>query len=421
MKNLSKVTALALLISLGGSVVSPTVMAKPNYEEIEKRKKAKTKIMGERTGKKVVKAFDLYNEEDIDGALALLLELKPSNAFDKATVNFYLGQLNAQKENYSAAVKYMKLAISEDVLNFKDQAQSMKLMGDLYAGTKKYKEAKEIYMDWMDFTGEEDANVYIRIAQANYELKAFKDVIAPADRAIALEKPDDRKKAPYDLKIGAFYELKDYKNVVKVAETVLKTWPEMPKSWTQLGKFYMQVEDYKKGLSTMEMAYKNGHFETEVDYKILTSFYSLNEIPYKAGALFEKAMKEDKVKRTKQNVIAMASYYHQSKEIAKASKYYQEAGKFDNDAELYRKSGALLLQSEKFSQSVKALNKALELGSKKKGRIYADLADAYFQQEKYKKAYSAIMESAKDPKTRKFAKSWSSFIKEKAARKGVKI
>ena len=124
MKNFSKVTALALLISLGGSVVSPAVSAKPNYEEIEKRKKAKTKIMGERTGKKVVKAFDLYNAEDIDGALAILLDLKPSNAFDKATVNFYLGQLNAQKENYSAAIKYMKLAISEDALNFKDQAEA---------------------------------------------------------------------------------------------------------------------------------------------------------------------------------------------------------------------------------------------------------------------------------------------------------
>ena len=106
MKNLSKVTALALLISLGGSVVSPAVSAKPNYEEIEKRKKAKTKIMGERTGKKVVKAFDLYNEENIDGALALLLELKPSNAFDKATV-----AVEAAKAKRSRAEIHLKQMI----------------------------------------------------------------------------------------------------------------------------------------------------------------------------------------------------------------------------------------------------------------------------------------------------------------------
>ncbi len=421
MKNLTKVTALALLLSLGGTVVSTPVMAKPNYAEIEKRKKAKTRIMGERTGKKVIKAFDLYNLDDVDGAISLLREINPSNDFDKATVNRYLGSMYAQKDKYVTAIKHLKLAIAPDVLNFADHEQSMKLLGDLYAGTKKYKEAKQAYYDWMDFTGQEDAVVYTRIAQANYELKLYKQVIAPADRAITLQANKEPKKAPFDLKIGAYYELKDFKNVVKVAEHVVKTWPETPKSWTALGKFYMQVEDYKKGLSTMEIAYKNGYFTTEVDYKVLVSFYSLNEIPVKAANLFEKALKEKKVKRVKQNVKAMATYFHQAKDLAKASKYYEEAAEFDGDAELYRKSGALLLMSEKFSKSVTALNKSLELGSKKKGRIYSDLAEAYFHQEKYKQAYAAIKKAEEDPKTRKFAKGWSVFIKEKALRKGIKI
>ena len=47
MKNLSKVTALALLMTLGAGFTATAVMAKPDYAEIEKRKKAKTQIMGE--------------------------------------------------------------------------------------------------------------------------------------------------------------------------------------------------------------------------------------------------------------------------------------------------------------------------------------------------------------------------------------
>ncbi len=420
MKQLTKVTALALLISLGGTVVATPAFAKPDYAEIEKRKSAKTKVMGERVGKKVVKAFDLYNEDNIDGALEILKDIDTSDTFDRATVDYYLGQLSAQKEQYSAAVKYLKAAITPDVLNFKDQANTLKLLGDLYAGTKQYKEAKAMYNRWMDFTGEEDANVYIRIAQANYELKQFRDVIAPADRAIALQKAEPVK-APFDLKIGAFFELKDFPSVVKVAEEVVKTWPENPKAWTQLGKFYMQVEDYKRGLATMDVAYKNNYFESESDYKVLASFFSLNEVPWKAAVVMEKALKADKVKRTKQNVNAVASYYHQSKHIVKAAEYYIEAAKFDNDAELYRKAGALYLQAEKFSDSVAMLEKSLDLGNKKKGTIYSDLAEAYYHQEKYKQAYAAIRKAMEDPKTRKFARSWSAFIKEKAARKGVKI
>jgi len=419
MRNLSKVTALAILMSVSGATLSSSVLAAPDYAKIEERKKAKTKIMGERTGKKVIKAFDLYNEEKVDEAIVLLREIDPSDEFDKATVNRYLGSMYAQKENYADAIKYSKLAVAPDILNFADHEQTLKLLGDLYAGTEKYKEAKKAYTAWMDFTGEEDPTVYTRIAQANFQLEQFSDVFEPANKAIALQKEPN--KGPYQLKLGAYFETKDYANMVKVGEEIVRVWPDDKKAWVGLGKYYLQTEEYQKGLATMEVAFKNGYFENEVEYKVLANFYSLNEIPYKAAVTLEKAIKEEKVKRTKQNVNAVASNYHRSKDIEKAAKYYEEAAKFDDDAELYRKAGSLLLQSEKFSAAVVRLNKALELGSDKKGTIYSDLAEAYYYQGKYKQAYAAIVKAMDDPRTRKFAKGWSTHIKDKAARNGVKI
>ncbi|NOU49624.1 tetratricopeptide repeat protein [Pseudoalteromonas sp. JBTF-M23] len=419
MKHLNKATALALLMSLSGTVYTTAAVAAPDYAKIEERKKAKTKIMGERTGKKVVKAFDLYNEDKIDEAIAELKELDPSNDFDKATVNRYLGNMYAQKERYDDAIKYIRSAIAPDALNFKDQADLYKLLGDLLIGTNKYQEAIKTYNDWMDFTGEEDPKVYARIAQAYYELKQYSKVIEPADKAIKLDAEPN--KQYHMLKIGSFFELKKYKDAVKVAEILVKLFPEEPKMWTQLGSFYMQTEDYSEGLTVMEIAYRKGYFEKENHYKILSSYYSLNDIPYKAAVVFEKALKDGKVERTKQNVTATASYYHQAKHLVDAAKYYEEAAKFDNDAELYRKAGSLLLTGQKFSAAVERLNKALELGTDKEGNTYTDLAEAYLYQEKYKQAYQAIVKAQEDPRTRKFARGWATFIKDKAQRKGVKI
>ncbi|MBB1310878.1 MULTISPECIES: hypothetical protein [unclassified Pseudoalteromonas] len=419
MRNLSKVTALAVLMSFSGAVFTAPVLAAPDPAKIEARKKAKTRIMGERTGKKVIKAFDLYNEEKLDEAIALLKEIDASDDFDKATVNRYLGSMYAQKEQYKTAISYLQLAVAPDVLNFADQEQSLKTLGDMYAGTEQYEKAKNAYVAWMDFTGEEDATVYTRIAQANYQLQKFKDVFAPADKAIKLQKEPN--KGPYQLKLGSYFELKDYKNMVKIGEEIVRIWPDDKKAWVSLGKYYLQTEDYKTGLATMEVAYKNGYFETEVDYKVLSNFYSLNEIPYKAAKVLEKSIDDKIVKRNKQNISAVASNYHRSKDIAKAAKYYEEAAKFDDDAELYRKAGSLLLQSQNYSAAVVRLNKALEFGSDKKGTIYSDLAEAYYYQEKYKQAYAAITKAMDDPRTRKFAKGWSVFIKDKAARNGVKI
>ncbi|BDF94776.1 MULTISPECIES: hypothetical protein [Pseudoalteromonas] len=419
MRNLSKVTALAVLMSLSGAVFTAPVLAAPDAAKIEARKKAKTRVMGERVGKKVIKAFDLYNEEKLDEAIAMLKEIEASDDFDKATVNRYLGSMYGQKEQYKTAIKHLELAVAPDILNFADQEQSLKTLGDMYAGTEQYEKAKKAYVAWMDFTGEEDATVYTRIAQANYQLGLFKDVFSPADKAIKLQKEPN--KGPYQLKLGSYFELKDYKNMVKVGEEIVRIWPGDKKAWVSLGKYYLQTEDYKTGLATMEVAYKNGYFEAEVDYKVLSNFYSLNEIPYKAAKVLEKSIDDKIVKRTKQNISAVASNYHRSKDIEKAAKYYEEAAKFDDDAELYRKAGSLLLQSQNYSAAVVRLNKALELGSDKQGTIYSDLAEAYYYQEKYKQAYAAITKAMDDPRTRKFAKGWSTFIKDKAARNGVKI
>jgi len=419
MRNLSKVTALAVLMSLSGAVFTAPVLAAPDAAKIEARKKAKTRVMGERVGKKVIKAFDLYNEDKLDEAIAMLKEIDASDDFDKATVNRYLGSMYGQKEQYKTAIKHLELAVAPDILNFADQEQSLKTLGDMYAGTEQYAKAKDAYIAWMDFTGEEDATVYTRIAQANYQLEKFKDVVVPANKAIKLQKEPN--KAPYQLKLGSYFELKDYKNMVKVGEEIVRIWPDDKKAWVSLGKYYLQTEDYKTGLATMEVAYKNGYFESEVDYKVLSNFYSLNEIPYKAALVLEKSINDKIVKRNKQNISAVASNYHRSKDIEKAAKYYEEAAKFDDDAELYRKAGSLLLQSQNYSAAVVRLNKALELGSDKKGTIYSDLAEAYYYQEKYKQAYAAITKAMDDPRTRKFAKGWSTYIKDKAARNGVKI
>ncbi|WP_440053539.1 CDC27 family protein [Pseudoalteromonas sp. T1lg65] len=419
MKNLPKFTALALLVALTGALYSEAGFAAPNYEEIEKRKNAKTKLMGERVGKKVSKAFELYNEDKLDEAIAAFREIDPSDEFDKATVNRFLAQFYAQKENYEEAVKYTRLSVAPDVLNFNDQAQMMKLLGDLSRATEKYQDAINAYEAWMDFTGESDAKVYASIAQAYYELKQYRKVIEPADKAIALS--EEPNKPYYMFKIGAYIELKQYKEAVKVQETVVKLFPEDSKAWIQLASFYMQVENFSSALTSLQVAYKRGDFERENHYKLLANLYSLVEAPWKAAVIQEKEIKAGNIERNKSTVTAIASYFHQSKHLADAAKYYEEAAKFDNDADLYRKAGNLLLQDQQYSAAVVRLNKALELGTDKKGSCYADLAEAYYYQDKFKLAYDAILKAQEDPSTRRFARSWASYIKQKAERRGVSL
>ena len=394
----------------------------------EEKKKRPTQLIGPSVGKKVQKAFELYSgnekegiESDIDGALVVLLDINAKKDYDKAYVARFIAVMYATKgDQEKEAIKYLKLAVGPDILNEGDHGEALKLLADLQMQTKKYKNALKNYYAWMDFTGKEDGNTWVKIAQANYELKQLDKMIEPADRAIAAfgDKPNQN---PYVLKLTSYYERKKYKKAVEVLETVILIFPENKAWWTQLPMFYLLVEDYPKAVQTLDLAYKQGFLEKESQFKTLASLYSSNEAPYKAAKLLEKHIASGDITRDDKNISTLANTWHAAMHIGKAAKYYGELAKMTNEAKHYRKQGMLLKQDEQFSKAIPALQKALTLGIKNQGRIHMDIAASYFYLEKYKKAYAAINKAIKDPKSRKSAKGWKSFIADTARRKNVSI
>jgi len=387
----------------------------------EEKKKRKTQLVGPSVGKKVAKAFEAYTADDIQGALVILLDINPSKEYDKAYVSRFIAVMYAQKGNEEKnAIKYLKLAVEPDILNEGDQDQAMKLLADLLMQTEDFRGALVNYKKWMDFTGKSDGDTWSKIAQAHYALKELDKVIAPANNAIAAY-GDKHNQNPYILKITSYYERKMFKESVDVLETVVQIFPENKQWWIQLGQFYTLIEDYDKALATLDLAYKQGFLDKESQIKVLTSLYGQAEIPNKSALILEKNIASGLIKRDDRNLAALANAWHAAQEIGKAAKYYGELAKMTNEAKHYSKQGMLLKQDEQFKPAIVALKKAIELGVKNKGRLQMSIAESYFYLEEYKKAYAAIMKASKDPKTRKAAKGWVSFIKDTAQRKKVTI
>ncbi len=386
----------------------------------EEKKKRKTQLVGPSVGKKVGKAFEAYSADDIDGALVILLDIDASKDFDKAYVARFVAVMYAQKGDAIKSIEYLKKAVAPDILNEGDHGEALKLLADLQMQEKAYKDALKNYNAWMEFTGKSDGNTWVKIGQAYNELKQLDKVIAPADKAIAAF-GDKQNQNPYVLKIQSYYERKKFKDAVKVLETVLQVFPENKTWWTQLGMFYLLIEDYQRGLAVLDLAYKQGFLEKESQIKTLASLYSSNEIPYKAAKLLEKHIDSGLVTRDDKNLSTLANAWHAAQHIDKAAKYYGEVAKMTNESKHYRKQGMLLKQDEQFKPAIVALNKAIELGAGDAGRIHMSIAESHFYLEQYKQAYTAIKKSLKDPKSRRSAKSWANFIKDTAQRKGKSI
>ncbi len=419
MKKFTKLTSALMVMTALGVCSAPVFAAvQPNMAKVEERKARKTQIVGERVGKVLVKAFELYNEDKVNEAIAALLDVSSSNEFDTATLNRFLGNLYATKDE-KQAIKYLTLAVKPDVLTFADQASSMKLLADMLLQDKQYQKAIKAYEDWIMFTGEQNADAYMRIANAYYLMNQYDKVLPAADDAIRFApKPIE---GPYQLKMAALYELKRYKELVAVVETMVQLFPENKQFWVYLGNFYTLTEEYGKALATLQMAYSQGYLEKDSEVRMLAQMYANNNIPYKAAVTMEKHMKSGLVKKDKTNITFIASNYQAAREFARAAEYYGELAKLTNDADAYRRQGTAFSSIQKYNEAIAAYDKALSLNVDKPSNVYMSLVDAYFYQKKYKEAYAALMNAKKDPAMSRQVRSWESYIRDKAKQKGISL
>ncbi|MBU1439091.1 MAG: hypothetical protein KKF79_17210 [Gammaproteobacteria bacterium] len=416
---LNKLTSALVVFATIGVMTLPisTAYAAPDAAKIAERKAKKSQAVGEKVGKAIVKAYELYGQEKISEAIAVLSDVEPSAAFDKAYMYSFLGKLYIEKDS-AKAMRYLMDAVKLDVLSFTDQSGLLRNIADLSLNDKKYQQALDYYQKWMDFTGETHPDVYMRIANCYYEMKQYNKVISPADSAIAGYKVP--KKEPFLMKLGAFYETKQIKKAIGVLETVVVIFPEDRQWWVQLGQFYQLDEQYDKALAAIELAYKQGFLKSENEIKMLANLYNNNSVPYRAAALLEKHLKSGLLKKDRNTLASIASSYNSAREFDKAATYFGEVAKLENDGEFYRRQGTALLMAGKESAAVPALQKALDNGVKDKGRVHIALMEAYFYQAKLKDAYRHN-QLARDNGQTKAANSWAGYIRERAEKKGISL
>jgi uncharacterized protein HemY len=401
-------------IALPAAAQSSAPVVCPGYE------KGTTNLVGERVGKKVQKAFEAYNEDLIDDAITILSEIEAKEDFDKAYVNRFLGNIMATKDGMGPkALELLVSSVETKVLNDLEHSQTLKLVADLSLQEKEYEQAVEYYQAYLDFTCKEDPEVYTRMANAFYELKQYDKLIEPANKAIALyEEPN---KNPYVLKLSSYYERKMYKETVGVAEDIVNTFPEESKWWVQLGQFYLMIEDYKKSLSTLEIAYNQGFLEKSNLIKMLSQLYATNNMPYRSAKVLAENIANGKIEKTAENLASVANSYHQAMEYETAAQFYQQAAEMSSDPEFYRKQGVLLLVAEDYKGAITALSKALERGVEDPGKVHFSLMEANFYAGDFKQAYEHIKEAKKDKTLRRNANAWEPYIKQKAKNRGINI
>lgn len=399
----------------------------PSEEEVQERKdNRRSEAVSERVGRVLMEAFELYEEEDIEGAIEALGEASPRSDYDRAYIGRFMGNLMASNDQSEEALENIQTAVDLDVLNFNDHAASIKLLADLNIQEGNHAEALQYYQDWIQFSGQMESEVFVRMASAHLELENYEEVIPLARQALDLMEEPGRN--PYILQVAALYETQQIEEAIQVLEEGLNVLPGEENWWTQLGMFYLLEERTEKALATMEIAYLAGFIEEENNFRALVQMYSNELLPFKAAETMRKHVEEGDIEGTARNLSISASSYHAAREFEDSAEMYSRAIEATEDREdqerFYRRRGEALLLAGNYGEAASAFRNALELlpsDSSDGGRLYMSLAEALFYDESYQEAYDAAMEAAEYSDQRRNAESWANYIDTTAERRGVDL
>jgi len=402
----------------------------PTAEELQRAKdNRRSQALAERVARRVMSAFELYEENDIPGAIRELNEAPARTDYDRAYVARFLGSMYASLENDDAApgqaIRYLSQAVDANLLSFNDHAQSLQLLGNLYLIQENFEQALVTLRRYLQFTGEWDADVLVRMASAHMELRQFDRVIPFAEKALQNMRQPHRN--PYVLMIAANYEAGKVPETLRVLERGLEALPGEHRWWVQLGMIYMLNEQYEEALATLRIAFDAGYMRSSNDFRALVQLYANNSVPYYAADIMATNIDAGNIERTDRNLATAARSYNSAREFAKSAEMYGKAVEFaatDVDRrDYYRRQGEALLLAQKYREAIAPFRAAIDLVQRgdDAGRLYMSLAEAYFYSNQYRQAYQAAQSATRFDATRRNAEGWSRFIKDTAERRGSSI
>lgn len=403
----------------------------PTQEQVTAmQENRRSHALGDRLARAVVQAFEHYEASEVQQAIVVLEELSPRSEYERAYIGRFLGSMYASLDEENAqpakALEYLRDAVALDILSYGDQKQSLQLLGNLQLQEERYQDAIDTFKRYLQFAGEWDADILFRMAAAHMELKNYTSVIPFARKAIENYKEPNRN--PYVLMIGAYFELGDIPNAIKVLEEGVVVLPDQIRWWSQLGAFYAMNEQYDKALSTLAIAYEAGYLTRSADYRYLVQMFANSDIPYHAGVIMTRHLQSGDIEGTRANWASAARSFYTAREFKRAAEVYNEVVKVaDEEDELmkaYRSQGDAYALSDDYRKAAVSFQRAIDVGvadGPDAGRLFMSLGEAHFNARQYRQAITAMENAARYSATRRNAESWAGFIRETAQRRGVNL
>jgi tetratricopeptide (TPR) repeat protein len=331
------------------------------------------------TAGKVQRAHNLQQEEKLNEAIAVLAELDPSRAYDKAFVNRMLGIFYWQEGNTNKAIQNLTLAVNSNLLADEQAWVTQRMLADILLSEEQFKTALPHYYALTQAIPESQKadELWLRIAQTHYQIEQWQKVLSALKRYDRFSKKAEIQ--PLTIKLGAQLQLKKWKESIPTLNALILLEPNKTVWWQQLAGIQLRVGRSNDALDTLALAKHQGVALRQQDLKTLAQLYAQRGIPERAALIINELDNADSDAKL---LSDQAMYWQVAKEWDKAIAVWSKAAQLDTK---YRwELAQLLLQEGHYHKALTELERVTH--KDKQAEIELAKVRAYYKLENFDKA-----------------------------------
>ena len=363
-------------------------------------------------------AQEAAEAKDLNGAAQILDGMIASggknalNSYELANVYNLYAFIYYSREDYAKALQAYEEVISQPDIPLAMEINTKFTIAQLYFVQEQWQKGINALLEWFKVTDKPNAGAYVLLAQGYYQTKDYDKALLNVEKAINMYKAEDKlpKEQWYNLARFLYFEKNDVKNTIATLEELLKYYPKK-EYWVQISHMYGEDKKERLQLAAMDTAYVQGMLNQGSEQVTMAYLYLNGEIPYRAGQVMAKGLKNGSIEPTSKNYEVAASAWRQAQELDKAIADMEQAAAKSDDGELYARLGNIYLDSDRYKEAIVAINKGLKRGGvKRPDTARLVLGMAYFNDKQYDKARSAFQAAGRDERSAKYSEQWIKYL-----------
>lgn len=420
-KSASKIQLLLLpLFLVCISLSSPSVYASSS----EKSTLKKAPALSHKTYKLLEQAQKLNEEGKIVEAKSKLQEiiLNPKRSdYEVAMALRVLAYMQYQASEYDKAIHSYVQIVSKETIPEPLLVESLNALAQLYFLTGNYQASIEYFKRWFSLAKNHSPRSFALFGQAYYQIGEYASAIEPIQTAIKKINAIGQKAKEnwYLILRASYFELDRTEDVVDILEKLVIDYPKR-KYWVQLAGLYGQLDQPKKQLATMEIAYHQGYLTKSKDVLQLAYLYIGQDIPYKAAKVLEKGLKNGVVEEKDKHLHLLSTAWSTAQEHEKALPALIKAANASTKGNIDSQLARVYFNMEQWEKTTQAIERAYNKGKlKNKPEIDFIYGMALYHQDEIEDALAVFIETKKTQEDPTMVKQWIIHIEKEIERREV--